>query len=495
MFKKIILFIAIGGIGGFYIGQLTDSNEQETHDHNTQVAKEDIAQAPVYVCPMHPEIVAGQVESCPICGMDLVLKKIKKSSASQTTANHDAAGLPEVEITPTIAHNLAVRTATVERGELKRNIETIGKITRVDPMARRTITPPLRGELLYIAEKYQGDMVEQGELLFTLTSEKLVEMQSAYKQAFLDGDRATATAMIPELRSMGLTPEQIGELQNNSEAMPVEVYAFEEGFVYTRRGKIGESVHTGFTIFNVGGNYQVIEVTAEIFERQWSWVEEGQEATMTVRGLPGLSFAGQVVRVEPPVGYTTRSLEIALKFRTDNSELSQSMFAHISISGHPKNNVLLVPTDTVIKTGKGDRVVLAQGNNIFQPVDVIAGEEADGWTEIRSGLKEGDKVVASGQFLIDSESNLQAGLNRMYNNSANPDMKMTHEMNQKSQHPEMTVEEQRLHDAEVHHIYHDGKHDQHKMLSEHNGRRLSTPATEQTEEQLSLMPHQHAMEQ
>ena len=99
-------------------------------------------------------------------------------------------------------HNLAVRTATVKRGELKRNIETIGKITRVDPMARRTITPPIRGELLYIAEKYQGDMVEPGELLFTITSEKLVEMQTAYQTAFLDGDRATATSMIPELRKI-----------------------------------------------------------------------------------------------------------------------------------------------------------------------------------------------------------------------------------------------------------------------------------------------------
>ncbi|MDT8283464.1 MAG: efflux RND transporter periplasmic adaptor subunit, partial [Gammaproteobacteria bacterium] len=358
--------------------------------------------------PMHPKIVPDKAESCPICGMDLVLKKIESASLDKTDNQY-----PAVEVPASVVHNLAVRTVIVKRGELKRNIETIGKITRVDPMARRTITPPIRGELLYIAEKYQGDMVEPGELLFTITSDKLVEMQNTYQTAFLDGDRATATAMIPELRKMGLTPEQIGELQNKKEPTPVEVHAFEEGFVYTRRGKVGESVHTGFTVFNVGGNYQVIEVTAEIFERQWSWVEQGQEATMTVRGLPGVSFTGKVVRVEPPVGYTTRSLEVALKFRTDNSELSQSMFAHISISGNSRKNVLLVPTDTVIKTGKGDRVILASGNNQFQPVEVVAGEESDGWTEIRKGLEVGEKVVASGQFLIDSESNLQAGLNRM----------------------------------------------------------------------------------
>ncbi len=408
MFKKIILLVIISGVAGFYLGQLTENSVSDEHEHNKHPDHTATVDSATYVCPMHPNIVSDKVESCPICGMDLVLKKIEAASVNKIDDKY-----PSVEITASVAHNLAVRTAIVKRGELKRNIETIGKITRVDPMARRTITPPIRGELLYIAEKYQGDMVEPGELLFTITSEKLVEMQSTYQTAFLDGDRATATAMIPELSKMGLTPEQIGELQNKKEPTPVEVHAFEEGFVYTRRGKVGEAVHTGFTVFNVGGNYQVIEVTAEIFERQWSWVEQGQEATMTVRGLPGVSFAGRVVRVEPPVGYTTRSLEVALKFRTDNPELSQSMFAHVSISGNSKKNVLLVPTDTVIKTGKGDRVVLALGNNQFQPVEVIAGEESDGWTVIRSGLEEGNKVVASGQFLIDSESNLLAGLRRM----------------------------------------------------------------------------------
>lgn len=437
MSKYIFLLIIIGSLGGFYLGQINSpethnkSNESLSHNNKNYVCPmhpeitaheehkcpicgmdlvetKNIAQEKtLYVCPMHPEITANSEQSCPICGMDLVKKEQSHKHS------HNDSEYPNIEISASIAHNLAIRTATVKRSELKRNIETIGKITRVDPMARRTITPPIRGKLLYIAKKYQGDMVERGELLFSMTSQKLVDMQNDYKAAFLAGDRRKATSMIPELRRMGLSVEQIGELQANKESMPVNVYAFEDGFVYTRRGKVGESVHTGFTIFNVGGNYQVIEVTAEIFERQWSWVSEGQKATMTVRGLPGIKFTGKVVRVEPPVGYTTRSLEVALKFRTNNQELSQSMFAHISIEGHAKKNVLLVPTDTVIKTGKGDRVVKVIDHNNFQPVEVVAGEESDGFTEIRSGLKEGDKVVASGQFLIDSESNLQAELQRM----------------------------------------------------------------------------------
>jgi Cu(I)/Ag(I) efflux system membrane fusion protein len=120
------------------------------------------------------------------------------------------------------------------------------------------------------------------------------------------------------------------------------------------------------------------------------------------------------VRVEPPVGYTTRSLEVALKFKTDHPGISQSMFAHVSILGQAKRNVLTVPSDTVIRTGEGERVVLVRGDGRYQPVPVVAGDEAGGRTEIVSGLEAGDEVVASGQFLIDSESNLLSGFRRMY---------------------------------------------------------------------------------
>ena len=410
MSRSLVLTAAIAAVLGYLAGQMPWGQQSHSGSQPSGRALEPVAASSgthQYLCPMHAEIVSDAPGSCPICGMDLVVQPIEQ-------APHAHAGLPVVAIESSVVHNLGVRTATAAYGDLQRSIETIGKITRVDPMARRTITPPIRGELVSIADKHDGDFVTAGELLFAVTSEELFEHEKAFQDAYRSGDRATANAMIPELSEMGLTPEQIARLQaGEPAAMPVEVHAFEDGFIYTRRGQVGEKVHTGFTVFNVGGNYRVIEVTAEIFERQWGWVEEGQQARMTVRGLPGNVFEGQVVRVEPPVGYTTRSLEVALKFKTDNPELSQSMFAHVSIVGQPRRNVLLVPTDTVIRTGEGDRVVLLRDANHFQPVPVVAGEESRGMIEIRSGLRAGDQVVASGQFLIDSESNLLAGFRRL----------------------------------------------------------------------------------
>lgn len=417
MSKSLLLTAVLAGLTGFLLGQLPTGDRTAADPGGISRTLEPITTvgtASRYVCPMHVEIISDTPGSCPVCGMDLVVHQAGEAASAE-------GGLPVVTVTPSVVHNLGIRTAAAAYGDLQRSIETIGKITRVDPMARRTITPPIRGELVAIADKHDGDFISEGELLFAVKSEQLFEYEKALQDAYQSGDRSTANAMIPQLSKMGLTPEQISRLQaGEAPEMPVEVYAFEDGYIYTRRGRIGEKVHTGFTVFNVGGNYRVIEVTAEIFERQWGWVEQGQKTRMTVRGLPGTVFDGEVVRVEPPVGYTTRSLEVALKFRTDNPQLSQSMFAHVSIAGQPRKHVLMVPTDSVIRTGQGDRVVLVRGNNRFQPVEVIAGEDAGGMIEIRSGLEAGDQVVASGQFLIDSESNLLAGFRRLTTPGATP---------------------------------------------------------------------------
>lgn len=410
--KRIIAISLATGLTGFAAGYIS-ARLNDSEPGVAPLSPEHLPATPLtpgqfYVCPMHPEIIATVPGECPICGMELV----KKTGGQTADHNHDT--YPAVTLSPAVVHNLGVRTAQAKRGELQRQIETIGKITRVDHSAKRIITPPLNGQLAYIADKYEGDDVKRGELLFSVISQELFKLEKRFRQAILNDDKPSASELAVQLSRLGLTPEQLAKIKaGEAPEFPVEIYAQEEGYIFARRGRPGETVGTGFTVFNLGGNYRVVEVTAEIFERQWGWVEEGQPARMTVRGLPGLYFEGQVVRVEPPVGYTTRSLEVLLKFKTDNPGLSQSMFAHVEIAGKARRNVLMVPTDAVIRTGAGDRVVVLRNDGLYQPVPVLAGEESSGLVEIRSGLQEGATVVASGQFLIDSESNLQAELQRM----------------------------------------------------------------------------------
>jgi Cu(I)/Ag(I) efflux system membrane fusion protein len=336
--------------------------------------------------------------------MDLELKQLQVQSHKAT-----------VFLPSSLRQSLGVKKAQVQRGNLQRSVEVLGKITRLDSTARNIITTPFAGELSFIADKQQGDDVQKGELLFSVRSDELDLMVEEYQLAIAVDNQALSNDLFLRLRQKGMGPEQIVELKDKAQgvAVSIPVYAQEAGFVFIRRGEVGSFIKPGFTIFNVGGDYQLAEVTAEIFERQWGRVKEGQQATMTLRNLPGVIFKGVVSRVEPPVGYTTRSLEIKLKFKIKNQAVSQSMFAQINIQSQERSGLLLVPSTAIIRTQNQNRVVKAYKSGEFEPTTVVVGEESQGMTEVISGLDEGNFVVTSGQFLIDSESQLQAGFERM----------------------------------------------------------------------------------
>ena len=411
MLKKIIFLVAAVVIGVFSVNYYLNNNASIEQESKQLVINEK-----KYVCPMHSHIVSHEADSCPICGMDLVLNKSAESSThtSDEHADGSSTSYPEVKILPLIAHNLGVRTAIVERGDLTHTIETIGKITRVDPMARSRVTSPISGNIVKMIDKYNGDRIKQDDFLFSVASDELFSMEKAFQDAFLEGDKATASAMIPKLVAMGLDAAQVAKLQEGEEpTFPAEVYALEDGYIFTRRGQAGEPVTSSYTVFNLGGNYQVIEVTVEIFERQWDLVKEGQRVSMQLRNLPGKIFYGNVERVDEPVGYTTRALEARLKFKTDFKGMTQSTFARVIITGKSKHDVIIVPRDAVIRTAQGNRVVKVNDDGQYQPVVVDIGDESNGLIEIISGIEPGARVVTSGQFLIDSESNLLSDLRRV----------------------------------------------------------------------------------
>ena len=410
MQKKLVVLTLLVVTGVFSISQYFNDKGSDIEESKSETLTEK-----QYVCPMHAHIVSHEEDKCPICGMDLVVNKSAESSAHDS-AEHSAhsESYPEVKIAPGIAHNLGVRTAIVERGDLTHTIETIGKITRVDPMARSRVTSPIGGTIIKMVDKYGGDSVKRDEFLFSIASEELFEMEKTFQLAFLAGEKARASAMIPKLVSMGLDAGQVAKLQKGAKPVfPAKIYAKEDGYVFTRRGKEGEKITSSYTVFNLGGNYQVIEVTVEIFERQWDLVKEGQAASMRLRNLPGKIFRGTVERVDEPVGYTTRALETRLKFKTNFKGLTQSTFGRVLIDGKTKHDVLTVPRDAVIRTEHGNRVIHVLDDGQYQPVEVVIGEESNGKIEIISGIDQGCEVVVSGQFLIDSESNLLSELRRM----------------------------------------------------------------------------------
>lgn len=379
-----------------------------------------------YVCPMHSHIVSDHEGKCPICGMDLVPQRSAGNVDADGHAGHEHAGATAatgdpnalqgaaILIDPGVRNTMAVRTGKVVRGDLRRSIRTVGKIGRIDPTSRQNVSSPTAGVIVDISGKAEGDSVKSGEFLFSVGSDELYQLERDYQAAMTAGRREEALGIVPRLSQQGISAEQVAQLQNGAEPnLAAQVFAPQDGFVFVRRTAAGDPVTPATMIYSLGANTRALEVIAEIYEQQWGWVKEGQEAEMAVRGLPGKIFKGRIIRVEPPVGYTTRTLEVRLRFDTDEPGLNQGMFAEVDIKGDTQPNVVSVPAEAVIQTQAGARVVIVRDDGSFQPVAIVTGEEAGNLIEVRSGLLGDETVVVSGQFLIDSESNRLASLARM----------------------------------------------------------------------------------
>lgn len=360
---------------------------------------------PRYVCPMHPQIIRDQPGNCPICGMDLVPMKAQAGSA-QDTHNH------MVEISPAIVNSMGVRTAIVERGRLWRGINTVGY---VDYDESRLSHVHLRTdgwvERLYI--RSEGERVEKGEPLFELYSPTLVTAQEEYLQALAIGNKSLVGASQERLIALGLTRKQVNALgQSRRVNQKVVIHALQDGVVATLNVREGMYVKPATEVLSLA-DLSSVWVLAEVFEQQSEWVKEGQVAQVRLSYLPGRQWEGRVEYIYPSLNPKTRTLKVRLRFDNVDEQLKPNMYADVTLYGGAKQEVLYVPREAVIRTGDSQRVVLALGQGRFEAREVIAGLESGEYVEIMSGLNEGDEVVVSGQFLIDSEASLKASLMRM----------------------------------------------------------------------------------
>jgi multidrug efflux pump subunit AcrA (membrane-fusion protein) len=151
----------------------------------------------------------------------------------------------------------------------------------------------------------------------------------------------------------------------------------------------------------------------DIFDRDADWVRVGQPARLTIDALPGETFTGSVASIDPDIGIGARTLKAQVRITQADGRLKPNMFAEVTIESPSTSAHLAVPREALIRTGSRTAVVLALGDGRFQPLDVVAGRELGEFIEIRQGLKDGDSVVVSGQFLIDSEASLRATFTRM----------------------------------------------------------------------------------
>ena len=325
-----------------------------------------------------------------------------------------------VKIDPTVVNNLGVRTAVAERGRLSRRIETVGYIG-YDEDTLQHVHTRVDGWIEKLATTATGDPVRKGQLLFELYSPDLVNAQQEYLTALRSSNAALRTASRDRLAALGVTASEIARLERDrSVSQRVRVYAEADGVIAHLGVREGIFVTPATEVMSVA-RLDRVWVIAEVFERQAAWVEPGQRAEVELDYVPGRRWQGTVDYVYPELDAKTRTLKVRIRFDNEGEVLRPNMFARVTLFGTASEPVVHVPRAALIRGGSVDRVLLALGEGRFRAQPVVLGIESGDRIAIREGISTGDRVVTSGQFLIDSESNIEAALQRMDDTSERSD--------------------------------------------------------------------------
>jgi Cu(I)/Ag(I) efflux system membrane fusion protein len=394
---------------------------------------------PTYVCPMHPQIVRHEPGKCPICGMQLVLVKGGSAQAGgerkilyyrnpmnpTITSDHpmkDEMGMDyvpvyeqggvQVQISPAVVENMGVRTALVKRETLRRRIDTVAYVD-FDEELLSHVHLRTDGWIEQLTAKSEGEPVKRGDLLFKLYSPTLVNAEEEYLQALSSSSVGLAGASRDRLAALGVSEDQIEQLRKTRKVSQVlKVYASQDGIVAQLNVRQGMYVKPATEVMMLA-DLSSVWLLAEVFESQAEWVKVGEPAEVRLSYLPGRLWKGHVEFVYPSLDPVTRTLRARLKFPNPQEVLKPNMYAAVTIYGEPQKDALTVPREALIRTGIQDRVILDLGHGHFEPRVVRAGVESGDSVEILAGLRKDDRVVTSGQFLIDSEASLRASILRM----------------------------------------------------------------------------------
>lgn len=350
---------------------------------------------PLYwVAPMNPDFKSDKPGKSPM-GMDLI------PVYAETSANKDSPGT--IRISPDVVNNLGVRTTKVMRKPLHSEIKTVGYV-QYDEDRLVHVHPRVEGWIEKLYVKAAGDPVKNGQPLYTIYSPELVNAQEEYLIALKRNNERLIQATEDRLKALQLPTNTISNLKKNKQVkQSVTFYAPQSGVIALLEIREGFYVKPETSMMTIGVINDVW-VQAEIFERQASQVKVGLPVTMTLAYVPGREWIGKVDYVYPTLEPTTRTLRVRLRFNNKDRALMPNMFAQVAIHANSTDPVLFLPREAVIRTGSMNRVVLALGDGAFKSVAVKLGRSDDQNIQILDGVSEGEMVVASAQFLIDSES-------------------------------------------------------------------------------------------
>ncbi|MYM61836.1 efflux RND transporter periplasmic adaptor subunit [Pseudomaricurvus sp. HS19] len=372
------------------------------------VAEEKSTGRPIayWVAPMDPNYRRDKPGKSPM-GMDLV----------PVYEDEQAVAAGEVKVSPAVVNNLGVALGQVQRSQLKPVIAAFGVVGHNED-SREQMTVRTEGWVENLQVFEVGEQVTKGQKLFDFYSPELLHAQDNYLSARNSRDPGLIRGALGRMRALAIPEFRIRQLDKLPRGSLVPENMRTLPYVAPRDGHLAQlkvrdgSYLTPSEIALEMVSIDSVWVVAEVFERHLSRIRVGQQAVMTLDYFPGQRWEGQVEYIYPTLDAATRSQRVRLRFDNKDHRLKPNMFARVEIISN-EFEALTVPRQAVIRSAGGDRVVLGLGDGRFRSVAVETGWEVGDRIVIREGLEEGQQVVVSGQFLLDSESSLEAEMLRM----------------------------------------------------------------------------------
>ena len=406
----------------------------------------------LYTCGMHPQVILDHPGNCPICGMKLTPIR-KPADASQTgerkikvykstmnpgetspTPAKDSMGMDMVPVyedsgatdnpsaiavDAATRQNMNLRTAEVMRGPLRKTIRTVGTID-YNETALADVTTRFKGWAVKVNVDATGQLVHRGDALFEVSSSDLYGPQVEFLQAVTNKFKKFKSVMalydtgVRNLKFLGIDDAQIAELETNRQVLKtLKIASPISGFVVEKNVVQGQMVDAGIKLYRIA-DLGIVWVLAQIYEQDLPFVQLGQEVVVKVASLPDREFRGRVTFIYPTVDEKTRTAKVRLEFENPGYFLKPGMFVSAQLHAEVEASTVLVPDSAVLRSGSKNTVFIALDGGKFEARDIALGLEAEnGLIQVISGLSAGEHIVTSGQFLLDSESQLREAIEKM----------------------------------------------------------------------------------
>lgn len=413
-----IITMALGTGGGYWLAS-RHMGMPANHSGAESEQKAKAERKPLfYRNPMNPEITSP-VPAKDNMGMDYI-----PVYADGGQSGSEPAGT--VRIDPVTVQNIGVRTARAVRKTLTREVQSVGRVDYDEKLITR-LHPKTEGWVGKLRVDETGEPVKKDAILLSIYSPQLVSSQEEYLLA-LNNMKTLESSPFPDIRRGAA--DLLRSTRERLELLDVPEHQIRE-LEQTRKIKKFLHIHSPFDgiVVNIGVRdgqyvtpqtelYMIADLSnvwtyVDVYEYELPWIKVGDEAHMRLASLPGQTFTGKITYIYPYLEAKTRTIKVRLEFKNPGLKLKPDMFADVNIHASRQVNAIVIPSEAVLRTGSRNAVFVVRGPGKYEPRDVKLGISSEGLVQILAGIKEGEEVVTSSQFLIDSESKLREAAAKM----------------------------------------------------------------------------------